>query len=299
MQETHLSDREHDKLSKTWADNVYFSSHTSGRKRGVAILVKRGLNFTYISHYTDSEGRYILLNGTIDGIRISLCNIYAPNEDDPIFIKKIFGLIIDKSDGIVIAGGDMNCVMSQLKDRTPMSASTSGIKMGKALNHHCQEMGLIDIWRYKHPNSQDFTFYSNRYSSYSRIDLLFTPREEAHRITDCKILPITLSDHSPVVVQWCLGQTKGSKNWRLNTSLLNDPTFVQFVKTELNNYLELNTHPETSPLILWDCAKAYLRGRIIAFSSAKKKEKESERKRLESKIELLSNNIKLRTPKTF
>lgn len=111
-----------------------------------------------------------------------------------------------------------------------------------------------------------------------------------HRISECKILPTTLSDHSPLLIEWHLGQKNLSKCWRLNTSLLNNPDFVQFVKTE---YLEFNSHQETSPLILWDCAKAYLRGRIIAFCSAKKKEKESEHKRLESKIKDLEQQHKI------
>lgn len=88
IQESHLPDSEHEKLGRTWADKVYFSSHSSGNKRGVAVLINRRLNFTHISHYADTEGRYILVNGIIDGMHISLCNIYAPNEDDPAFMTK-------------------------------------------------------------------------------------------------------------------------------------------------------------------------------------------------------------------
>lgn len=133
LQETHLSDAEHVKLSRTWANKVYFSSHSSGRKCGVAILISRTLNFTHVSHFVDSEGRYILLNGIIDGMHISLCNIYAPNEDDPMFMRKVFGLILDKSSGVLIAGGDMNCVMSHIKDKSPLSANSLETKMSRVL----------------------------------------------------------------------------------------------------------------------------------------------------------------------
>lgn len=44
LQETHLSDSEHEKLRKSWADKVYYSSHPSGRKKGVAILIHRQVN---------------------------------------------------------------------------------------------------------------------------------------------------------------------------------------------------------------------------------------------------------------
>lgn len=105
-------------------------------------------------------------------------------------------------------------------------------------------------WQYKYPNGWDFTLYSNRHSSYSRIDLLFTPKVKTHRKIYCKILP----------------------NWKLNTSLINDATFVESVEKELNTYFEVNTNPGTSQLIL--CAKAHLQSLIIALSCAKKKERD-------------------------
>lgn len=54
LQETHLSDIEHDKLKKSWADKRFYSSHKSGRKRGVSILVHRHVNFTPSNVHEDS-----------------------------------------------------------------------------------------------------------------------------------------------------------------------------------------------------------------------------------------------------
>ena len=42
-QETHLSSLEHEKLKKL--QNTYYSSHKSGRRRGVAILMPNAVNF--------------------------------------------------------------------------------------------------------------------------------------------------------------------------------------------------------------------------------------------------------------
>lgn len=50
-----------------------------------------------------------------------------------------------------------------------------------------------------------------------------------------------------------------------------------------------------SPLILWDCAKAYIRGCIISFSNAKKKKREAKQIDLEDKIKKLEQQHK-RTP---
>ena len=291
LQETHLSDIEHDKLKKSWADKTFYSSHKSGRKRGVTILVHRNVNFTPTNIQKDSEGRFVLVTGSIDGIQVSLMNIYAPNEDEPSFITTIFAIILQHASGILLMGGDFNCVMSQHLDRKPPS-KTPISRMSKILKHLSSESGLADVWRTKFPKGRDFTFYSNRHLSYSRIDLFFTPKAELHRIEDVKILPITISDHAPIEVSWNIGHRLTTKQWRLNASLLNDKEFTTFVIKELNDYLDMNISPEISPLILWDCAKAYIRGRIISFASAKKKDRVARQRELEHKIVRLERQHK-------
>lgn len=77
LQETHLSDKEHEKLKRSWADKVYYSSHKSGRKRGVSILIHRSIDLIATATHKDAEGRYILVNGTLDRTEVSLMNIHA------------------------------------------------------------------------------------------------------------------------------------------------------------------------------------------------------------------------------
>lgn len=221
LQETHLSDVEHEKLRRSWADKTFYSSHPSGRKKGVSILIHRHVNFLKTSEYQDTQGRYIVVNGSIDGIEISLINVYAPNEDDPGFIRILFNKILQYSNGLILIGGDFNCVMSNTLDRQPPSKVALS-KMDRMLKYQCIEAGLVDVWRSKFPRGRDFTFYLDRHASYSRIDFFFTSKWELHRISDIKILPITLSDHAPIQLKWDIGCKPSSKQWRLNASLLND-----------------------------------------------------------------------------
>lgn len=85
LQETHLDDKEHRKLRREWVGQVFSSSCKEGRKRGVAILVHRALGLTVEKTHADKEGRHILIVGSIGGIKISILNLYAPNEDDSTF----------------------------------------------------------------------------------------------------------------------------------------------------------------------------------------------------------------------
>ena len=60
LQETHLSDTEHTKLGRLGFKHVFSSSHASGNRRGVAILIRSTVNYEHILHEKDRERRYVL-----------------------------------------------------------------------------------------------------------------------------------------------------------------------------------------------------------------------------------------------
>lgn len=291
LQETHLSEAEHKKLNKSWASQVFYSSHKSGRRRGVAILIHRSLQFCLDSSFQDKEGHYVLINGTINGTQVSMFNVYAPNDNSPQFMKTIFDLVLEKAQGILLTGGDFNCALNPFLDKS-MNSNAHPTTMSKALKHCCEEFGFLDVWRYKHPRDRDYTFYSHPQSTYSRIDYVFMPINESFRALDCQIHNITLSDHAPVSVVWDVGGVATSHRWRLNTSLLGIPAFQASLRDEFIIYLESNDKEDISPNILWDTAKAVLRGKIIQLASTFKKARIAKRMELEKKIDDLEKQHK-------
>ena len=77
LQETHLDDKEHLKLQQGGFGQVFFSSFTS-RSRGVAIIVKKNLPLKVLNCVKDIFGRFVIINGTLQGQNISIMNIYFP-----------------------------------------------------------------------------------------------------------------------------------------------------------------------------------------------------------------------------
>ena len=84
LQETHLVNGEAQKLNRGWVGHVSFSCG-NGRSRGVAILINKRLQFKCLKEDSDGEGRIVLILAEIQGLKVILANVYAPNIDDPAF----------------------------------------------------------------------------------------------------------------------------------------------------------------------------------------------------------------------
>lgn len=80
-----------------------------------------------------------------------------------------------------------------------------------------------------------------------------------------------------------LGRFEHCSRWRLPAYLLQDPVFVKFVESCIDKYFELNTD-ETTSSIRWEAFKAYIRGEIISYTSAKTKQYNQELQMLEDQI---------------
>lgn len=116
IQETHVTESEAVKLKRDWVGQIYHSSYSS-KKHGVAILVHKNLNFLLIKEQKDEEGRVIYVEAKINGVKINLCNIYAPNGEDPGFFHKINKLAGNVGDGYTIIAGDFNQVLDGALDK--------------------------------------------------------------------------------------------------------------------------------------------------------------------------------------
>ena len=175
----------------------------------------------------------------------------------------IASLLADKAEGIILIGGDFNCIPRQTLDRFPAGVGSMS-KKSITLHAVMDELGLVDVWRHLHPREKDYTFMSQVHGSHSRLDMFLISGTDIYRTTECNIEPITISDHAPVTVKIQIGPNKQFKYWRLNVSLLNDEAIQQEIHKNLTDYLKSN-----------DNDRAVIRGNIIAISSRLKKTKTS------------------------
>lgn len=289
LQETHLSDTEHAKLRRLGFKHQYSSSYAAGHRRGVVILISNNISFEPTFEKKDTEGRYILVRGNLDGSLVSLLNVYAPPNSDWTFFKQIFDLIIAETQGVLICGGDLNIRLNPILD-----SSNVHIRQPKLINKKfklaMEDIGLVDVWREINPSKRDYTFFSNPHLVYSRIDYFLTFGKDLHRVGGCDMGIMDLSDHCPIYLKFNLEQDQRNTLWRLNTYLLNN--MRDQMKKDITEYLEQNDNGEVSPPILWDACKAVLRGQIIGYSARFKRAKQKELDELQGELKQLEQNHK-------
>ena len=79
LQETYSSKEIENNWRCQWKGPMFFA-HGSNHSCGVLVLIKDGLEFDMKSTLADDNGRYILLDVTVQGSNYIMGNIYAPNK---------------------------------------------------------------------------------------------------------------------------------------------------------------------------------------------------------------------------
>ena len=169
-------------------------------------------------------------------------------------------------------GGDLNVRLQPSLD-TSKTYYTGEKKITKNINLMMNELGLSDVWRDLNPTKKDYSFFSHPHLVYSRLDYFLMFQRDIHRVTNCRIGIMDLSDHAPVYLNVTLDMDKKNTVWRLNTGILEQ--MKHQIRSDIEQYFEENDNGEVSSQILWDACKVVLRGKIIGYCSNLKKTKES------------------------
>lgn len=284
LQETHLRTEDHNRLRKTWVGQVYHSNFNH-RARGAAIIIHKRVQFTTSGTISDPQGRYIIVSGNLFNIPVVLVSVYAPNWDDVNFVKKIISLLPDLNTYHLIFGGDMNCVIDTNMDRSnPKTIPLS--KMSQILAGYMTQIGCVDPWRFLFPDKKEFSCFSHVHQTYSRIDYFFTDKRLIPSIKKVEYSAIVESDHAPVILDICFSHNYSSQPvWRLNTTLISDTSFCEFISSAIDRFLLFNKTDFVSPSLLWETFKVVIRGEIISYSASRNKVKKQAREKLIESIQ--------------
>lgn len=141
---------------------------------------------------------------------------------------------------------------------------------------------MIDIWRSRNPTSKEYTFFSNRHKSHSRLDLIFISRQLSLVTKKVEILLRVILDHNPVL--WIGKNLNSTYQWRLNEQLLSQEDNLEKIIEETRNFFKCNLGTEVPIQCVWDAYKAYMRGILMKMNFERRGKKEKMIKEIQTQI---------------
>lgn len=142
--------------------------------------------------------------------------------------------------------------------------STSHSVMPKVLKNWLTKQHLVDIGRHQNDSVRDYTYYSGRHNTYSRIDYIFQRCDADIKVRSVNIGLRTHSDHAPLLICWQIsGEFGGFKMLKMDNYLLLNKESVTRLREEIECFLQFNGNTEDKAL-LWETFKVFFKGILMS-----------------------------------
>ena len=307
LQDTHFTEREESFIRNQWGGECIFNSFSSNQ-RGVAILFNNNFDYKINRIKKDDHGNLLCVDLDIEGKKITLVNLYGPNQDSPEFFTKVNECLENFNQQPVLITGDFNLVQNQHLD-TYNYCNINNPKAKEKVLEIIEMHNLTDPFRELYPDMERYTWRKSNPLKQARLDFFLVSQSFYYKIHNVQILNSYRSDHSPVLLQFKLADFKVGKGlWKFNNSLLYDPQYVQMVKETIKNtkeqYAALPYNREVIDSL--DCSEIQflindqlfletllmeIRGKTISHASFRKKENNKLESSLIEEIKKLESNI--------
>ena len=291
LQETHSKKETELQWKSEWGSEI-MQSHGSCNSRGVAILLKRGVDFSVQSKILDPMGRFIILKADIADTTYVLINIYARNKDKEIviFFKDLTAVLkkenLDTEENVIV-GGDFNCPINPFIDKkggllTPRKMVVDSIKCFQ------DNFDLIDIWRVKNPGVKSFTWSQKSPRIFCRLDYWLISNNLQDLVISTDICPAIKTDHAAIIIEVGLkdNQVKGPGLWKMNCAILEEESYINEITQKIPIWVHEGQKELADNRTTWEWIKYNIRAHAIQFSKRRAKEKSDKEKCLQNEYTL-------------
>ncbi len=292
LQETHCTDNLENIWRSEWGSKAIFSNGTSN-STGVGILFHKDLHCNILNTIKDTNGRILCLDIEIESVRLTVCNLYAPNNDDPDFFKQCIETIDSIENITRIIAGDFNLVMDINLDKKGGKPVTH-FKAREVLQTYMNDTDLEDIWRLQHPTDRIYTWKRNKPPIFCRLDMILVSDDIIGNTVKTNISPGYKSDHSVVSIELDLAsQPRGKGFWKLNTNLLTDMDYIEKMNCCIDEAID--KYRLENPDIKLELVKMEIAAASIQYSKNKAKSKKNIIEVLSKKLERLDRDFNKET----
>ena len=217
-----------------------------------------------------------------DNTTFVFANIYAPNDlaQQVKFFDNLKGMLVKYANEKII----FNCAL------TP-SDKSGGCPVGKkeavvqAICNFCRTLDLKDAWRYMHPKETLFTWHHKSLKIHCRLDYFLVSTGIINQIKECKIIPVSFSDHAAVSFSFLSEDYEkcGPGFFKFNNSLLEEKNFVEELNENIEKYKEKYGYLDDKRLY-WEMIKMEIRSFTLFFSKRRSKQRRNEEELLQSEL---------------
>lgn len=115
-----------------------------------------------------------------------------------------------------------------------------------SLTEFCGSLDLLDPWRFKYPNTKQYSWFKPNDTIKSRIDFWFISASLRNFVSECSMSAAPLTDHAVIKLTLNPGIRKGLVGyWKFNSSLLKNKVFeseILSLISEVMSDLSLSSH---------------------------------------------------------
>ena len=276
LQETYSTEAVQNKWKNEWGGEVLFA-HATNRSKGVMILFRPGLDVVIKDTCIDEYGRYIIVNVMLQGTKVTLVNMYAPNAEpeQATFFNNMKMCIDEQKNGnsYVITGGDMNIILDPSLDRKGgnIRYSKQYECVLKSVNSLMSEHDLCDIWRIKNPGIKRYTWRRKNPQIHSRLDMWWISEDLQDSCEEVDVIPSVRSDHSSIILKLRTFDSKQGKGyWKLNNSFLDEAGYVKGITESISGWVD--EAAELEKRMVWEYIKYKIREYSIKYGKEKAKD---------------------------
>ena len=239
LQDVHLEEKMELYVKSEWGFRLYMSPYKRN-SRGVVVLINNTFEHEIGRIKKDPNGNFIIIELTILGKKITLVNLYGPNDDKPQFYNTIQQYISEFGNEHVVWCGDWNLVLNSDLDTVDYKNINNPRARNTVINI-IDENGYVDVWRVLNDTKKKFTWrrlIPDR--KQARLDFFIVTEDMFTLVHDSDIVPGYRTDHSGIILKIKLQENeRGRGYWKFNNSLLKDTNYVTTVKTVIDDTINL------------------------------------------------------------
>ena len=296
LQETYSEPSDEMIWKSEWGGEIFFS-HGTKHSKGVCILIHPTMQSKIDCIFNSNTGRMVLIAMEFNSLKLSLCNVYAPNNQSEQlnFLQELNNVLMDKSElSTLIVGGDWNCTLAK-KDKVGGS-DWKPSNYRNLLLTTMEAFDLVDIQRVRHPQLRKYSYVSKALKLKSRIDFFLVAQNLTRFVKKSDIYPSVAPDHQAIYMSllWRNETPRGPGLWKFNNTLLDDDQYLANIRETYVSACDMHSAVKDKRLF-WEMLKMEFRSTTISYSKNKSKlthvREEEVKSRLEELDRIICNNF--------